>query len=143
MPAVLLPDFSVFDKPKFYIGGDEQAVMSCAQQWLDFSDDCNRGASLLVGAQPYGFVGSEGEAFNQHVGEAVPSQLQVASGVGEQVYAGIRMYAAGLGDARTKMEAQRFVGMGCHMAVNTAAEAVNVAEANLAFAVSVGNPAAI
>ncbi|MDO5099507.1 MAG: hypothetical protein Q4D85_12260 [Corynebacterium sp.] len=65
----------MFDKPKFYIGGDEQAVMSCAQQWLDFSDDCNRGAALLVGAQPYGFVGSEGEAFNQHAGQAVPSQL--------------------------------------------------------------------
>ncbi|MDO5099847.1 MAG: hypothetical protein Q4D85_13990, partial [Corynebacterium sp.] len=143
MPAVLLPDFSVFDRPKFYIGGDEQAVISCAQQWLDFSDDCNRGASSLVGAQPYGFVGSEGEAFNQHVGQAVPSQLQVASSVGEQVYSGIRTYAAGLGDAKTKMQAQRFTGMGCHAAVNTAAEAVNAAEAHLALAISTGNAAAI
>ncbi|WP_052844694.1 hypothetical protein [Corynebacterium mustelae] len=143
MPAVLLPDFSVFDRPRFYIGGDEQAVISCAQQWLDFADDCSRGAGLLVGAQPYGFVGSEGEAFNQHVGEAVPSQLQVASSVGEQVYAGIRTYAAGLGDAKTKMDAQRFTGMGCHTAVNTAAEAVNAAEAHLALAISTGNAAAI
>ncbi|AKK06656.1 hypothetical protein CMUST_11725 [Corynebacterium mustelae] len=143
VPAVLLPDFSVFDRPRFYIGGDEQAVISCAQQWLDFADDCSRGASSLVGAQPYGFVGSEGEAFNQHVGQAVPSQLQVASSVGEQVYAGIRMYAAGLGDAKTKMDAQRFVGMGCHTAVNTAAEAVNAAEAHLALAISTGNAAAI